>query len=181
MDNGTRQTTQLTRHTGNVAPGWTRYTDELGITQYAPAERPSGAQISLARTFDAPLAQPYSVDVPGRQTVIHDTSSEVERSSAFVKFTIPLSLAMAGTTLLFAVLGGAGAVLAGALSFGGFAAVWLLALVYYVSRSPAGTARHDSNETWKLLREEQRFRHDAYWAHWERINELEDRRGNYGS
>lgn len=162
----TRQTTQLatrqpTQH--GTAPGWNRYTDANGVVQYEPAGTP------VQRHYE-PLATPYAVDVGARQTVIQDSSTELERSTAFVRFTIPLSVAMAGTTLLIAVLGGAGALLAGAMAFLGFAGVWLSALLYYVSRSPAGTARHDSNETWKLLRREQQFRHEAYWAHWERMN-----------
>jgi hypothetical protein len=159
----TRQTTQLATTQHGTAPGWNRYRDANGVVQYEPAGAP------VQRHYEPP-AMPYAVDVGARQTVIEDASTELERSTAFVRFTIPLSVAMGGTTLLFAVLGGAGALLAGALAFVGFAGVWLAALVYYVSRSPAGTARHDSNETWKLLRREQQFRHEAYWAHWERMN-----------
>jgi hypothetical protein len=113
----------------------------------------------------AEVLPPLSADAMpmARQTVIHDRSTEVERSTAFVRFTIPLSFAMAAAALVATIIGGAGALLGVTVAFLTFAGVWLGALVYYVSRSPAGTARHDSNETWKLLHREQRHRHEVEW------------------
>lgn len=161
QDKSYRTSTALANAQHGAAPGWARYTDERGITQYAPVEPRHGAEIAPRGQFQP---APFVLDVPpARQTVIHDRSTEVERSTAFVRFTIPLSTALAAVTLIAAIVGGVAALAAVGLSFFVFAGCWLGALIYYVSRSPAGTARHDSNQTWKLLRNEQKHRHEIEW------------------
>lgn len=154
-----RSVASATRQNG-VAPGWTRYTDANGAAQYEPipvqSERHSEAHLA-PRGLSA-------IDMPTtRQTVIHDKSTEVERSTAFVRFTLPLSFAMLAFTFIAALVGGLAALQATGAAFLAFAACWLGALIYYVSRSPAGTARHEANETWKLLRNEQAHRHEVEW------------------
>lgn len=160
QDKSYRTTTALATRQNGVAPGWTRYTDANGIAQYEPIpvqpERHSEAHLAPRRA--------YTLDLPpSRQSMIVDRSTELERSTAFTKFTIPLSLGMASVTLIAAIVGGVAALAAVGLAFAAFAACWLGALIYYVSRSPAGTARHEANETWKLLRSEQQHRHEVEW------------------
>lgn len=159
-DKSYRTTSALATRQHGVAPGWTRYTDANGAVQYEPIpvqpERPSEAHLA-PRGISA-------IDIPTtRQTIIHDTSTEVERSTAFVRFTAPLSLGMAAVTLIAAIVGGVAALAAVGAAFLTFALCWLGALLYYVSRSPAGAARHEVNETWKLLRAEQQHRHEVEW------------------
>lgn len=156
----------VTRQHGGAAPGWNRYTDDDGIVQYEQAAQPLDRRVAAAI---APQAAPYVFDVPtGRQALIHDKSTELERSTAFVRFTIPLSVAMAAVTLIAAIVGGVAALAAVGAAFLAFAACWLGALLYYVSRSPAGTQRHEANELWKTIREEQRHRHEVEWFHLEK-------------
>jgi hypothetical protein len=160
QDKSYRTTAALATRQNGAAPGWTRYTDANGIVQYEPIpvqpERPSEAHLA-PRGITA-------IDMPtARQTVIHDKSTEVERSTAFVRFTLPLSLAMLAFTFVAALVGGLAALQAVGAAFFTFAMCWLGALIYYVSRSPAGTARHEANETWKLLRNEQAHRHEIEW------------------
>lgn len=160
-DKSYRTTTALANAPQNgVAAGWTRYTDANGVVQYEPIT------IQPEHYSEAVLAPRgvSAIDMPTtRQTLIHDRSSEVERSTAFVRFTIPLSIALAAVTLIAAIVGGLAALAAVGAAFFVFAVCWLGALIYYVSRSPAGTARHDSNQTWKLLRNEQKHRHQVEW------------------
>ena len=155
-----RNTTALATRQNGVAPGWTRYTDANGAAQYEPIP------VQPERYSEAHLAPRgvTAIDMPTtRQTLIHDTSTEVERSTAFVRFTLPLSLAMLAFTFVAALVGGLAALQAAGAAFLTFALCWLGALIYYVSRSPAGTARHEANETWKLLRNEQQHRHEVEW------------------
>lgn len=156
----------VTRQHGGAAQGWNRTIDANGIVQYEPAPQPLERRAGAAIV---PQAAPYVFDVPtGRQTLIHDKSTELERSTAFVRFTIPLSVAMAAVTLIAALVGGVAALAAVGAAFLAFAACWIGALIYYVSRSPAGTARHEANELWKTIREEQRHRHEVEWYHLEK-------------
>lgn len=94
-------------------PGWERITDGDGRAQYlpAPVQQPRQAPV-LAEVLPPADAMPMA-----RQTVIHDRSTEVERSTAFVRSTIPLSFAMAAAALVATIIGGAGALLAVTVAF----------------------------------------------------------------
>ncbi len=121
---------------------------------------------------------------PTATTHTEVTGDHLNRSRAWLRYSLPLCLtfalvivvlAMLFTPILDAELGWAFLRAAG-LYLGMFVAAYVFMFRYYMSRSPEGLAYKQSNETWAFLRREQTHRHTIEREAWHRYIEGSNRK-----
>ena len=117
--------------------------------------------------------------VPAAQTVIQQKDTELTRAQATVVFSLPLAIGL-GVVTTAAVLTLTATPILSAITlivfFVTFAAVWLGSFVYHVSRSPAGAAYMHTKNMWKVIENEQKHRHAAFWYAMERQESRDNER-----
>lgn len=104
---------------------------------------------------------------PASQAQVALCTTYVDRARGFVRAVMPLS-AVAGTLGLVAGVGLFGAPLLSAAAllwfFTWFGLVWLAAYLAHTFVSPDGSAWLHVFMLWRVIRAEQRHRHERYWT-----------------
>lgn len=132
------------------------------VQQNFVAPGPSPAPIVPRRVDILPPAQPHELQHSQPvQTVQRLDTSHVDRARGFTIASVPLAAALGVVAFLVAVamfgvpwLSGAALVVL----FGTFAAVWLVAWLWYQAASPDGVSLFQVVLGYRLLRHEQRAR-----------------------
>lgn len=140
-----------------------RYNQATNFIAPAPQQQP-------VRIADWLPPEPMSlgaVDVtPAAQTVIQQKDTELTRAQATVVFSLPLAIGL-GVVTTAAVLTLTATPILSAITlitfFLVFAVVWLASFIYHVSRSPAGSSYLHTRQMWRVIENEQKHRHAAYW------------------
>ena len=100
------------------------------------------------------------------QSLVKLEGTYTDRANGFVRASVPLSLVTGTLSVVLAVstfsvpLLSAGALLA---FMSVFAATWLAGWIGHLLISPEGAVLYETASLWRMLREEQRHRHERFW------------------